>query len=171
MRVVHAAVLAVVLMPAVGVAQQPPAAGAPPPTTARTFSATAGILFNAVRPDRVADFEKAMGYLQAALASSTDATLRAQAQGWRVLKATEPGPNGSVLYVFLLDPVVPGADYSLGRILADAYPDPARLQEIWKLYTDSLASGGSLLNLTPLAPLPPTAESPVPAPRMLPPGK
>ena len=26
----------------------------------------------------------------------------------------------------------------------------AKLQEIWKLYTDSLASGGSLLNLTPV---------------------
>ena len=45
-----------------------------------------------------------------------------------------------------------GADYGLGRILAEAYPDPTKLQEIWKLYTDSLASGGSLLNLTPVKP-------------------
>jgi hypothetical protein len=176
MRVVHAAALAVVLMPGVGVAQQSPTTGggAPAtaaPATARTFSAPTGILFNAVRPDRVADFEKVMGYLQVALAASTDATVRAQAQGWRIFKATEPGPNGSVLYVFLLDPAAPGADYSLGRILADAQPDPARLQEIWKLYTDSVASGGSLLNLTPFAPSLPAAESPVPAPRMLPPGK
>jgi hypothetical protein len=44
----------------------------------------------------------------------------------------------------------PGADYGLGRILAEAYPDQAKLQEIWKLYTDSLASGGSLLSLTPV---------------------
>jgi hypothetical protein len=54
--------------------------------------------------------------------------------------------------VFLFDPAVPGADYGLGRILAEAYPDPTKLQEIWKLYTDSLASGGSLLNLTPVKP-------------------
>jgi hypothetical protein len=52
--------------------------------------------------------------------------------------------------VFLFDPTVPGADYGLGRILASAFPDQTKLQEIWKLYTDSLASGGSLLNLTPL---------------------
>jgi hypothetical protein len=105
-----------------------------------------------VRPERVADFEKLVGYLQTALASSSNATVRAQAQGWRVLKATEAGPNGAVLYVFLFDPAVAGADYGLGRILADAYPDPTKLQEIWKLYTDSLASGGSLLNLTPVKP-------------------
>ena len=33
----------------------------------RTFTAPAGLLFNTVRADRVDDFEKAMGYLQAAL--------------------------------------------------------------------------------------------------------
>ncbi len=54
----------------------------------------------------------------------------------------------AVLYVFVLDPTVTGADYSLGRILADAYPDQAKLQEIWKLYSGSV-TGGSLLNLTP----------------------
>jgi hypothetical protein len=71
-----------------------------------------------------------------------------------VLKASEVGPNGSVLYIFLIDPTVPGADYGLGRILAEAYPDTTKLQEIWKLYTDSLASGGSLLSLTPVEPDP-----------------
>ena len=118
----------------------------------RTFTAPAGMILNAVRPERVADFEKVIGYLQEALASSNDPTVRSQGQGWRVMKASEPGPNGSVLYVFLLDPTVPGADYGLGRILAEAIPEQAKLQEVWKLYTDSIASGGSLLNLTPVQP-------------------
>jgi hypothetical protein len=48
----------------------------------------------------------------------------------------------------------------LGRILAEAYPDQTKLQEIWKLYTDSLASGGSLLSLTPVQP--PAAPAPQP---------
>ena len=77
-----------------------------------------GCILNAVRPERVADFEKLIGYLQAALATSTDTTVRAQAEGWRVFKASEPGPNGVVLYVFVFDPAVAGADYGLGRILA-----------------------------------------------------
>lgn len=170
MRVVLAALVAFFLAPAALLAQQPPS---PPPqqspaqqppavprpespatpaavSSVRTFTAPAGIILNAVRPERVADFEKLIGYLQAALATSSDATVRAQAEGWRVLKASETGPNGVVLYVFLFDPTVVGADYGLGRILAAAYPDQTKLQEIWKLYTDSLATGGNLLNLTPV---------------------
>jgi len=147
--------------------QQPPAApGQPAPTAPaqaapqpRTFTAPVGLLFNTVRADRVDDFEKAMGYLQAALASSTDERVRAQAAGWRLFKATESAPGGAVLYVYLLDPTVVGADYSLGRILADAYPDQAKLQEIWKLYSGAV-TGGSLLNLTPLKPAPPTTAAP-----------
>jgi hypothetical protein len=106
-----------------------------------------------VRRDRVVDFEVVVGFLTAALEKTTDATLRAQAKGWRVLKASEPGSNDSVLYVFLFDPVVPCAEYALGPILANAYPD--RIQEIWKLYTDSLVPGATLLNLGPVPP-PPT---------------
>jgi hypothetical protein len=118
-----------------------------------------GLLFNTVRADRVDDFEKAMGYLQAALASSSNERVRAQAAGWRIFKVTEGAPGGAVLYAFLLDPTVVGADYSLGRILADAYPDQAKLQEIWKLYSGSV-TGGSLLNLTPLKPPAPGTTKP-----------
>jgi hypothetical protein len=170
MRVVSVALLMCALLPAVARAQQqppPPGAQTTPlektPATvsvARVFTTPTGIILNAVRPERVADFEKVVGYLEAAFASSTDPTVQKQAQGWRVLKAAEAGPNGSVLYVFLLDPAVPGADYGLGRILADAYPEQAKLQEIWKLYTDSLASGGSLLSLTPV--MPPPSATPQP---------
>jgi hypothetical protein len=126
----------------------------------RTFTAPVGLLFNTVRSDRVDDFEKAMGYLQTALASSTNERVRAQAAGWRIFKATEAAPNNTVLYVYVLDPTVMGADYSLGRILADAYPDQTKLQEIWKLYSSSV-TGGTLLNLTPVKP-PAPAVTPTP---------
>ena len=133
-----------------------PSQGTTPSSTApgppRTFTAPAGLLFNTVRPERVADFEKAMAYVQEALAKSTDPRVQEQARGWHMFKATEPGPNNTVLYVFELNPTVVGADYGLGRILADAFPDQAQLQEIWRLYTGSVTSGGSLLNLTPLTP-------------------
>ena len=82
----------------------------------------------------------------------------AQAAGWRVFKAMEAAPGGAALYVFFLDPTVMGADYSLGRILADAYPDQAKLQEIWKLYSNSV-TGGSLLNLTPVKPAAPITSA------------
>ena len=131
-----------------------PAAGASAaaPGPPRTFTAPVGLLFNTVRSERVADFEKAMAYVQEALAKSTDPRVQAQARGWHMYKASEPGPNNTVFYMFELNPTVVGADYGLGRILADAFPEQAQLQEIWRLYTSSVTSGGSLLNLTPIMP-------------------
>ena len=152
----------------------PAAPGTAVPPLSRTFTAKAGLLFNTVRPDRVKDFETVMWYLQQALEKSTDATVRAQAQGWKIFRASEPGPNNVVLYVFVLDPAVPGADYSLGRILADAYPE--QIREIWRLYTGSVTGGGTLMNLTATEPMPPMPLVPVtpdpagvPAPRTPPP--
>ena len=140
----------------------------PVPLGARGFTASTGVIFTAVRPDRVVDFEMVIGYLEAALEKSTDLDVRAQARGWRVLRATEPGPNGTALYMFLIEPTVPGADYGLGRILSDAYPD--QIQDIWKLYTGALAGGGSLLNLTPVEPqpLPPATPGLLAAPAVTP---
>jgi hypothetical protein len=81
------------------------------------------------------------------------------------------------LYVFVLDPAVPRADYSLGRILADAYPE--QIAEIWRMYRDSVTSGGTLLNLLPVEPMEPAPFVPAaptgakpttqPAPRTPPP--
>jgi hypothetical protein len=153
-----------------GTAQQPGSAVVPAPVVpvnaagARTFTGPTGVIFNAVRPERVVDFELVIGYLQAALEKSTDARVREQARGWRMFKAAEPGPNGTVLYAFLIDPAVPGAEYALGPILSEAYPD--QIEQIWKLYQGALAGAGSqtLLNLTPVKPppLPPAGTAPTP---------
>jgi len=129
-----------------------------------------GIILNAVRPERAVDFELVIGYLQAAFEKSASPQVRTQAAGWRMFKATEPGPNNTVLYVFLLDPTVVGAEYALGPILSDAYPD--QVEQIWKLYQGALAGAGSqsLLNLTPVMPPPlPPAGAPVPPPAGTPP--
>jgi hypothetical protein len=136
---------------------------APPPVT-RAFSAPNGVLFNTVRIERQKDFELFLGYLRQALDKATDPGVQSQARGWRIFKATEPGPNNTALYVFLFDPAVAGADYSLGRILADAYPDAVQLNEIWKLYTGAVVGGGSLLNLNPLMPVVPPPGFPVSTP-------
>jgi hypothetical protein len=144
-----------------------------PAPAIRTFTAPAGLLFNSVRPERVADFEAVVWYLQQALQKSTDPVVQAQAKGWRVFRAAEPGPNATIVYVFLLDPTVPKSDYGLGRILADAYPD--KIQEIWRLYQGSVTGGGSLMNLTPVEPkepMPfaaPTSTAPAAPPRTPPP--
>ncbi len=178
MTTVARGLLAVLLVPAAASAQSPSPAAVPqappvsspapaqpgvpvpaPPPVARTFTAQAGLLFNTVRPERVKDFETFLSHLKFALDNATSPSVQAQAKGWRIFKAGEPGPNNTVLYVFVLDPAIKDADYGLGRILADAYPDTAQLTDIWRLYTGSVTSGGSLLNLNTLA-----LEPPVPAP-------
>jgi hypothetical protein len=138
---------------------QPAAPVATTPPQPRIFNAPAGLLFNTVRPERVADFEKVMAYLQAAFEKSSDDAVRAQARGWHIFKATEAGPSNTVLYVYFIDPTVMGADYGIGKILADAYPE--QVAEIWKLYTSSVTGGGSLLNLAPVKPVTPPPLTPV----------
>jgi hypothetical protein len=142
--------------------------------TSRIFTAPAGLLFNTVRPERTKDYELFLSHVKAALEKSTDPKVQAQAKGWKFFRSPEPGPNGVALYVFSIDPAVPDADYSLGPILAAAYPDTSQLLEIWKLYTSSVTGGGNLTNLLPLDLPPPTSTVPqgVPAttqPRTLPP--
>jgi hypothetical protein len=123
-----------------------------------------GLLFNTVRIDKALDFERLVSNVRKALESSTDPKLQAMAKGWQFYKASEPGPANSVLYVFLMDPVVPGEDYGLGRVLSSGSTDTAALQEIWKLYTSSVTGGGSLLNLSPIPePPPPLAPGEKPA--------
>lgn len=159
--------------PAAGQAAAP---GTPTAIPARAFTANAGLIFNTVKPDKTADFEKVIAALQSALEASTDPTVQAQARGWQVFRAMEAGPNNTVLYVFVLDPAVPGADYGLGSIFRAFFTDPAELQDIWKLYTGSVTGGGTLLNLLPVgaaAEQPTTTTNPLtepaPEPKMLPP--
>ena len=127
---------------------QPPAA-APAPLRSRARSPRrSGLLFNTVRPDRVADFEKAMGYLQAALASSTNERVRAQAKGWRVFKATEPGRATRCCTCSCSTRRCRArttARANPGRCL----PRPGEAAGDLEALSGSV-TGGSLLNLTPL---------------------
>jgi len=155
--------------------QKPPAPGqptgappaAPAPVQTRTFTAPAGLIFTPVRPERVVDFEKVMAYFQAALAKSADPTVREQAAGWRIYKATETAQGGAVLYVSVFDPAMMGSDYGIGKILADAYPNEAA--QLWKLYNGAIAGGGTLLNLTPVKPVEPPPLDVTTKPKATPP--
>ena len=102
-------------------AQQPPASPTPSPAAQATpakspyvFAADAAAILNFVKADKTADFEMIIGKLKDALAKSDKPERKQQAAGWKVFKAAEAGPGGSVIYVSLMDPVVKGADYSVG---------------------------------------------------------
>ena len=120
-----------------------------PPPMGRVFASEQGLIFNAIRPDKVMDFETVLAKLRAALADSKDPVRNQQWWGWKIYKAAEPGPNGSVLYVFVMDPAVKGADYGIAKILAEAYPN--EVMELYRMYTGAFATAGqSLINLQPI---------------------
>jgi hypothetical protein len=137
-----------------------------PPPLGRVFASEQGLIFNAIKPDKVMDFETVIAKLRAALADSRDPVRNQQGWGWKIFKAAEPGPNGSVLYVFVMDPAVKGADYGVAKILAEAYP--TEIVDLYRMYTTAFATAGqTLINLQPI-PAPGTAApvttAPVPAP-------
>jgi hypothetical protein len=125
--------------------QQPPATKEPAPPQTRVMAADAGLIFFPVKPERTADFEKIVTKLQDALSGSNDPVRRQQAQGWKVFKAVEPGPNSTALYVFLIDPAIKGSDYAFWKALYDTFP--AEVQELYRLYTAASGGGQTLLNL------------------------
>ena len=127
---------------------QQPAAQAP----GRTFSSDGGMLFNMIKPDKTADFEAIVARVKEALAKSPNPIRKQQAAGWKVFKSVEPGmplPDGTraVLYIFYIDPAVKDADYTITKILAEAFPS-----EVQDLYNKLVAcypqqGGQSIVNL------------------------
>jgi hypothetical protein len=95
-----------------------------------------------------------MGKLKEALAKSEKPERKAQAAGWKYFKASEPGPNGAVIYVFIIDPVAKGQEYSVGNILVEAL-GATEGQALYKTYSDAYANPaiGALLHLTLVADL------------------
>jgi hypothetical protein len=82
-----------------------------------TLAGDTALLTVAVRPDKAADFEQVMGRMQAALLKSGDSAQREQAAGWKVLKLEKPLPDGNLVYVHVIHPVIAGADYAVMQTL------------------------------------------------------
>jgi hypothetical protein len=131
----------------------PANASAPAPIAsdpaAVTFATDIGLMLVAVKPGATADYEAAIVALQEALAKADDEETRALAKGWRVYKTDQPDAKSNAIYVHLLQPTVPGADYRpsllLDKLLAGA---PA---ELLAKYRDSFALPPTKLSLTEFA--------------------
>src|SRR5262247_2582367 len=110
--------LAAGLLSATAVFAQTPPAAAPSPFV---FPGDGGVILNFVKADKTSDFEMVLGKLKEALAKSEKPERKAQAAGWKVFKASETGAGGVAIYVFVMDPVAKGAEYSVGNILVEAF--------------------------------------------------
>ncbi len=136
-------------------AQQTPPAGQQAPPTQQapaqqqatpgvSFSGDAAIVVHYIKADKAADFEAAMGKVKEALQKSQSPERKQQAAGWKVFKSPDPAGEGQVVYLWIIDPVVKGADYSLSKIVSEAFPAEARA--IYDSYAGSYAKGQVKLN-------------------------
>jgi pyruvate/2-oxoglutarate dehydrogenase complex dihydrolipoamide acyltransferase (E2) component len=121
----------------------PQATAAP---AARVFGSDTGLVLNFIKADKTADFEAIVAKVKEALQKSANPQRKQQAASWRVFKSPDPAAGGAVLYVFIVEPVVKGADYTVSAILAEAFPD--ELAALYKTYSESYSSGQNFVNLS-----------------------
>src|SRR5262245_59520371 len=150
------AIAVVVGMLSVGAAfaQQPPAQQPAQPAqqaqaqkSPYVFSGDGAAILNFVKADKTADFEMVVGKLKEALAKSEKPERIQQAAGWKIFKAAEGGPGGSVIYVSLMQPAAKGSDYSVSTILSEAFP--SEVQALYKTYSECFGQPAqNILNLT-----------------------
>ena len=106
------------------------------PTT--TFDGSAALMFHFVKPGSTADYEAVMQRLSDALneTGKTD-----QSSGWKVFRAgADFTGQGAVPYVWVVDPVVSGANYAAATIINEIVPSD-EMQEIYESYTNALTDG------------------------------
>jgi len=148
------------------VAQQPTvvdsarsAAGA-----SQVFGAPVGMIFHLLVQGQGTALESTMERVLEALTQHPDVERRVQADGWRLFEANDvwrlpdldadddEGAEldfvGLNLYVTLVDPVLPGADYSVPEILNDAFP--LQSQSLYDDYVAAYQEGQVWLNLSPV---------------------
>jgi hypothetical protein len=133
-------------------AAQPGEKPAPAPPKL-VLTSPAGALLVPIKPDQTGVFEEFVKKLKDGLAKSQDPIMQKQASGIKFYKSAEPfGPNA--LYVVMIEPVVPNAEYELFAMLQKTMtPEELRAPEaaaMWKKFADAFPSGPSRLSLTPI---------------------
>jgi hypothetical protein len=130
-------------------AEQPaPAAQGETKASPFAFAGDGALVLNYIKADQTAAFEEVVAKLKEALEKSEKPERKAMASGWKIFKAAEPGPGGSVLYVWIVDPVAKGNEYSVSSILTEGFP--AEAAALYKKLADTY-SGQAIINLTTTA--------------------
>ena len=132
--------------PVQGQTQVPPAQ---PTQPAISYSGDTGMMFNVIKASSAADFEMVLGKLKEALQKSDNPQRKQQAASWKIFKSSDPPqtmqcPDGTqcqtVMYIFLFENAVKGAEYDPVKILSEAFPT-----EVNALY-DKLKTAYATLN-------------------------
>ncbi len=117
-----------------------------------TFDGDTAIMTVAIKPDKTADFEQIMMKVRDALKKSDKPERKQQAAGWKVVKGAAM-PNGNIVYMHLINPVVKGADYTILTLLYEANQDPGEQRKLFEQYRDAFAAnlgGGAFTTVVDL---------------------
>jgi hypothetical protein len=76
------------------------------------------VLLNQVKPDKSEAFEQFMHKIIKPITEQTEPEVLYRT---RILHPTQPNEDGTLTYVFLMDPVVPDGEYNFEKILLKAY--------------------------------------------------
>ena len=107
-----------------------------------TFEGDTALWTVAIKPDKTADFEKIVAKLHEGLLKSDKPERKQQAAGWKVMRLAKTLPDGTVAYVHIINPVVPGADYTVMQALYELFPDER--QALYELYRGAFDKNISL---------------------------
>jgi len=99
-----------------------------------TFTGDIVVMAFAINPDKTADYEKVLAQLKDALSKSEAPEGKQQLAGWKIIKNAMPNPDGSIVYIHIISPVVKGADYSVMNNIYAAVKDPAEQKAVFEMY-------------------------------------
>jgi hypothetical protein len=92
----------------------------------------------AVNADKTADYEQVLAKLKEALTKSEKPESKQQLAGWKIMKSKDAQPSGEAVYIHVISPVVPEADYSITNIVYDVFKDPAEQKAFFDTYRGSV---------------------------------
>ena len=103
-----------------------------------TFTGDIVVMAFAINPDKTADYEKVIEQLKGALSKSEAPEAKQQLAGWKIIKNAMPNPDGSIVYIHIISPVVKGADYSVMNNIYAAVKDPAEQKAVFDMYRGAM---------------------------------
>lgn len=99
------------------------------------FPGGAGMVLNFIKPDKAAEWEGILDKIKDALKASEKPERKAQANSWKIYKATEQPVKEAVLYLWFLDGAPPDQEYSMVGLMTELFPKEAA--DLYKQYSDA----------------------------------
>jgi len=103
-----------------------------------TFTGDVVIQAFAINPDKTADYEQVIAKLKDALSKSEAPEAKQQLAGWKVIKNATPNPDGSIVYIHIISPVVKTADYSIMNNIYSVVKDPMEQKAVYDMYRGAM---------------------------------